>query len=198
MPPSIAAALVAALISVAWLLGRRRVPLLTSTDTRDVAALNRAQIALVQAGGASQPELPSPAASPRRGRPLTTAAMGRAGSAAAGPATGGDASLPLLGPPGPTARAAVAEAGGREAYRSRLETLSRGDRQARLEAVQAAQQWGDRCCLPLLRRALRDTDPAVIRAAALAMERFRGRSVAPPGPGGPQRPALPRRVARTR
>jgi HEAT repeat protein len=93
---------------------------------------------------------------------------------------------------------AAVEAGGRSAYRTRLETLYRGDRASRLLAIEAAHRWGDRLSLPLLRRGLRDSDPAVMRAAALAIERFRGRTAAAPVPPSSQPTGRPRRVARTR
>jgi HEAT repeat protein len=93
---------------------------------------------------------------------------------------------------------AAAVAGGRSAYRTRLEALYRGDRASRLLAIEAAHRWGDRLCLPLLRRGLRDTDPAVMRAAAVAIERFRGRTAAAPVAPSPQPAGRPRRVARTR
>ena len=48
----------------------------------------------------------------------------------------------------------------------------------RLAAVQAARLWGDRACLPLLIRALRDPDPAVVLEASRAIQRFRGRTTA--------------------
>lgn len=167
MHPSFAAAVVAAVLTATWLLGRRRVPLLRDVDTSAVAALNRAQIALVQAGGA--------------------------GTAPANPAR--------LIPP-PSARSVprpaappVASAAGRAAYRAQLEAWFRGDGASRLQAIEAAHRWGDRLTLPLLRRGLRDPDPAVMRAAAAAIERFRGR---PAPAASPQRAPLPRRVSRTR
>ena len=76
----------------------------------------------------------------------------------------------------------------------------------RLAALRRARAWGSRDTLPLLRRGLRDTDPAVVREAALAMEAFRGRPSASrpssvPGPLVRPRPvqakAAPRTVART-
>ncbi|MFZ9753822.1 MAG: HEAT repeat domain-containing protein [Cyanobium sp.] len=203
MPPSLTAALVAALLTATWLLGRRRAPLLSSTDTSDVAALNRAQIALVQSGGASQPEQPWPSGPGPRpgqsaGRPQSPARATTSGSQdplglGLGPmAAGSLASLGRVDGP-----AAVA-AGGRSAYRNRLEALFRRDRASRLLAIEAAHRWGDRLCLPLLRRGLRDSDPAVMRAAALAIERFRGRTAAAPVAPSPQPTGRPRRVARTR
>ena len=52
------------------------------------------------------------------------------------------------------------------------------ERQFQGLAVQAARLWGDRACLPLLIRALRDPDPAVVLEASLAIQRFRGRTTA--------------------
>ena len=76
-----------------------------------------------------------------------------------------------------------------------------GSRDQRLEALAIAGSWRHSCVLPLLRRALRDPDPAVMAAAASAMEAFRGRSIG--AAGGPQASATPaarppRTVARTR
>jgi hypothetical protein len=71
------------------------------------------------------------------------------------------------------------------------------DPATRLAALRLARSWGDRATVPLLRRGLRDSDPAVVLEASLAMERFRGRSAAP---GRSQLAAvpLPRNVSRTR
>jgi HEAT repeat protein len=82
-------------------------------------------------------------------------------------------------------------------FRATLRTLFNQGGASRLEAIQAARNWGDLSILPLLRQALRDPDPAVVREAAAAIHRFRGR----PGSGAqkaPQPVAAPRRVARTR
>ena len=82
-------------------------------------------------------------------------------------------------------------------FRTTLRTLYNQGGSSRLEAVQAAHQWGDPSTLPLLRQALRDPDPAVVREAAAAIHRFRGR----PGSGAqkaPQPASAPRKVARTR
>jgi HEAT repeat protein len=166
MNPSLAAAVVAVVLTATWLLGRRRVPLVRDVDTSAVAALNRAQIARVQAGVAAT----APATPPG----LTTPPARSAPRAAAPP---------------------VASAAGRAAYRSQLEAWFRGDGPSRLRAIEAAHRWGDRLTLPLLRRGLRDPDPAVMRAAAAAIERFRGRPAAAPLP---QRAPLPRKVSRTR
>ena len=43
----------------------------------------------------------------------------------------------------------------------------------RLLAVRQAARWGHRSVLPLLRRALRDSDPRVVESAAQATEPFR-------------------------
>ena len=43
----------------------------------------------------------------------------------------------------------------------------------RLLAVRQAARWGHRSVLPLLRRALRDSDPRVVESAAQAIEQFR-------------------------
>jgi hypothetical protein len=85
MHPSFAAAVVAAVLTATWLLGRRRVPLLRDVDTSAVAALNRAQIALVQAGGAGTAPAnparlipPSARSVPRPAAPPVASAAGRA------------------------------------------------------------------------------------------------------------------------
>ena len=67
--------------------------------------------------------------------------------------------------------------------------------------MQEAQRWGDRRCLPLLRRGQRDATDAVARQAACALEAFRCeplggyRSAATTGSG---KASLPRNVARMR
>ena len=185
MPTSLTAALAAAVLAALWLLGRRRPPLIRDVDTSTVAALNRAQIALVQAGVED-----------------STAML-------AGPA--GAASKGLLGSWWPES---PGNSGGRERptmlelperrathevirFRATLRTLYKQGGSSRLEAVQAARHWGDPSTLPLLRQALRDPDPAVVREAAAAIHRFRGR----PGSGAqkvPQPASAPRKVARTR
>lgn len=77
-----------------------------------------------------------------------------------------------------------------------------GEAPQRLAAIETACVWGHRASLPLLVRGLRDVDPAVVKAAARAMERFRGRT---PGALGADTAVglqsslrLPRNVARTR
>jgi len=185
MPASLTAALAAALVAALWLLGRRRPPLIRDADTSAVAALNRAQIALVQTGE---------------------------GNLAAQPAGSSDAAPKgLLGagsresPRSPSEREwpAVLKLPERRVthevlrFRAMLRTLYNQGGPSRLEAVQAARHWGDPSTLPLLRQALRDPDPAVVREAAAAIHRFRGH----PGSGAqkaPQPASAPRRVARTR
>lgn len=77
-----------------------------------------------------------------------------------------------------------------------------GDASQRLVAIEMAAVWGQRASLPLLLRGLRDVDPAVVKAAARAMERFRGRSrgslIAADAAGLQVSLPLPRNVARTR
>jgi hypothetical protein len=176
-----------------WLAGRRPRPLLKSTDTREVAALNRAQNTLVLEARQAPPP---PSAAPNQ-------AAGDGKGDAWAPA------LPLAALP--SRRLNPAE---RQAWLLELHRHERAGGQQRLAAMRRARAWGSREVLPLLRRGLRDTDPAVAREAALAMEAFRGR----PGPVGrlepsgragqafrvdqPGRPvqvaAAPRKVARTR
>jgi len=64
----------------------------------------------------------------------------------------------------------------------------------RLEAVREAALWGHRSVLPLLKRALRDSDARVVEAAALAIEPFRGT----PRRESAQTVRPPRNVARMR
>ena len=64
----------------------------------------------------------------------------------------------------------------------------------RLQAVQIAARWGHRSVLPLLRRALRDSDSRVITAAASAIEPYRSMPKQNPAQAG--RP--PRNVSRMR
>ena len=185
MPTSLTAALAAAVLAALWLRGRRRPPLIRDADTSVVAALNRAQIALVQAGVGD-----------------TTATLaGPAGAAAKGQLGSGSPESPwkTSGRERPTMLALPERRATHEVlrFRTTLRTLYNQGGSSRLEAVQAAHQWGDPSTLPLLRQALRDPDPAVVREAAAAIHRFRGR----PGSGAqkaPQPVAAPRRVARTR
>ena len=199
MNPSLAAALVAAVLASTWLLGRRRVPLVRDANTSAVAALNRAQIALVHAGTNCSASSPSPQLSPPPAPPASDPLAWSPSTLTR--LTPGGSQLPTgAGLPQAVAAGSALEpipVAGRDAYRSQLEGRFRGGPSARLGAIQAAHLWGDRLTLPLLRRGLRDPDPAVVQAAAKAIERFRGRP-SPAAVRGPQRAALPRNVARTR
>lgn len=64
----------------------------------------------------------------------------------------------------------------------------------RLQAVRLAAMWGHQCVLPLLRRALRDSDSRVVAAAASAIERYRGA----PSMAQTQSARPPRNVSRMR
>jgi len=159
MPPSLLTAVAAIVAASFWLLARRRPTLGVALDSQAVAALNRAQIALV-AGGAEPAAVTEADGMAARSRPL----------------------LPV------TARE-------RALFLRALTLQLAGPASERLAAIEAAGVWGQRASLPLLARGLRDVDPAVVQAAARAMERFRGRSCA----AGLQPPLpLPRNVARTR
>ncbi|MBD2422370.1 HEAT repeat domain-containing protein [Cyanobium sp. FACHB-13342] len=158
MHPSLLAGSAAVLVALYWVLARRRPSVAATIDTQAIAALNRAQIALMA---------PAPAASGPSLQPLPSP----------------DGLLPL-----------PATARERAAFRQRLAEQLGGDSPQRLAAIEAARRWGGRQTLPLLYRGLRDVDPAVVFAAAQAMERFRGRSTARP----PLTQALPRNVSRTR
>jgi hypothetical protein len=184
MPPSLLAALTAALLALVWVAsrGRRGSPLIRNGDTSAVAALNRAQIALVQAAadrGVTKP-----------------------GSAGAPPAPADLAPVdPDLFDPLPSAPFAR-DSRFRRVYRAQLEAAFQAGGPAQIEAMRQARRWGDRATLPLLRRGLRATDPAVVREAAAAINRFRGASGSPAArsvlAGPVQRSAgLPRNVART-
>jgi hypothetical protein len=197
MPASILATVAAALLAAAWLLGRRRPAVVRQLDTSAVAALNRAQIALVQGG------LDRPAAAPERGDEAASLAVGAPGRFANGaPApgrgatkTGGWADGWAAGLP-PLHAGLIPPGDQRLRFRAQLQARFQQGGAARLQAIQLAHRWGDRSLLPLLRRGLRDPDPAVVRAAAAAIDRYRGRPS--PSAVGPLQPAgRPRRVART-
>jgi HEAT repeat protein len=159
MTQALSGAALAAVLAVCWLMGRPRRPMLRSTDTTAVAALNRGQIerlldAATPPAAASQEEAGAPPASwPRDAR-----------------------SRGLLLRP--------------------REQQFRHAGEPRRQALAACAAWGDRAALPLIRRGLRDSDPAVVALAAAAIGRFRGRT----SPAAqPQRTArLPRTVSRTR
>lgn len=74
----------------------------------------------------------------------------------------------------------------------------RADAAQRLAAIELAGRWGHPTVLPLLRRGLRDVDPAVVAAAAAALERFRGCPRLRQARASAQASAPPRNVARTR
>jgi len=165
MPPSLLAAVAAVVAASFWLLARRRPNLGVALDSQAVAALNRAQIALVS-GGAERASVREAAELAARSMPLPATARERA------------------------------------IFLRTLRLQLAGPAPERLAAIEAAGVWGQRASLPLLARGLRDVDPAVVKAAACAMERFRGRSRGFEGAGygaGSQPPLpLPRNVARTR
>lgn len=166
MNASVSAALLLLLLSGGWLLGRRhRRPFLRSTDTGPVVALNRAQIERLRqrSPAASALEQASPS------RPTL-------------PATVVAGSKPELVPLSSQPRM----------RRQRLQQLQgwlTGSREQRLDVMAVASVSGGRDALPLLRRGLRDPDPAVMAAAAAAMQRFRGRT----SPALPTRAPVPKR-----
>jgi len=89
------------------------------------------------------------------------------------------------------------DARGRGLMLRQLEQQFQRGGEPRRQALAACRAWGDRATLPLIRRGLRDGDPAVVALAADAITAFRGRSTAPaPQAQRPARP--PRNVARTR
>ena len=190
MNASIPAALLMLLLAGGWWLGRRRPrPFLRSTDTTAVADLNRAQIERMLLRTATLPAEEAPAAAPAGIVPLTPAANG---------AAAGVSALPL-------------QRGERRRRLRQLHAWMLGSRDQRLQALAIARVSTGREVLPLLRLGLRDPDPAVMAAAAAAMERFRGRTTAErplPGVGQTSRRNLlqpveaatlrPRSVLRTR
>ena len=165
-----------ALAAGLWLAGRRPRPLLKTTDTDEVAALNRTQNSLVLEArrtlGDASPEDGDPHQDPqgRFWRPRS----------------------PLGERPG--ARLPAFE---RQAWLQELRRHYLAGGGQRLEAMRLARAWGHREVVPLLQKGLRDPDPRVMREAALAMEAFRGRPRANSGPKA-QAVAPPRNVARTR
>ncbi|MFO8237230.1 MAG: HEAT repeat domain-containing protein [Prochlorococcaceae cyanobacterium] len=174
MGPSIVAGAAALLLVLTWSLRRRSPPaLLRSTDASAIAALNRAQIALLGSGPSRDTAGPAGGTAASPGAPAATleAAV--------------DGAIP---PPGDARR--------RAQLRARLELQLRGDGQQRLQAMGIARRWGRREALPVLRRGLRDVDPRVVQEAALGLDRFRRCPLAAAS-AGPQRP-LPPNVSRTR
>lgn len=176
MNASLSAALVFLLLAGGWLLGRRRTrPFLQSTDTGPVVALNRAQIERLR-----ERSLESSAAQagepPLRRPPSGVVAL--------------PTQQPLVLPLQPRQR--------RERLRQ-LQAWLVGNRAQRLDAIAELSVSHGRDLLPLLRRGLRDPDPAVMAAAAAAMQRYRGRStdrmpVVSPAPR-PRNPGAPGRSA---
>ena len=173
MNPSLLGAVAFALAAGLWLAGRRPKPLLKSTDTHGVAALNRVQNSLVWEARQKLQDGPTEQGSHGGAKGLWSPQV-------------------FLGarpePRMPAQR--------RQAWLKELKRHYQAGGAQRLEAMRLARAWGEREVLPLLLQGLRDPDPQVMREAALAMESFRGR------PGRPtarlQAIAPPRNVARTR
>ncbi|MFM7464619.1 MAG: HEAT repeat domain-containing protein [Cyanobium sp.] len=160
-----------------WLAGRRPKPLLKSTDTQGVAALNRAQNTLVME--ARQTLLDAP--------PPMKGGLGKGRSFWLPQA-------PLGARPEPRMPAHE-----RLAWLRELNRHYQAGGGQRLEAMRLARAWGCREVLPLLQQGLRDPDPLVMREAAQAMEAFRGRPTPRAStPAKGQAAAPPRNVARTR
>lgn len=189
MISSLTAALAAAVVAAWWLLSRRRPPLIRNGDTSAIAALNRAQIALVQ-GGREDPAETAVSRPAESGGADFRGAPGSGGLANAGTASEWEQSAMLKLPQRRSLQEVLR-------FQATLRSLYRRGGSSRLAAIQAARHWGDPATLPLLRQALKDPNPAVVREAAAAIDRFRGHQ----GPAlrSPLQPsAAPRRVARTR
>ncbi|MGL6133467.1 MAG: HEAT repeat domain-containing protein [Prochlorococcaceae cyanobacterium] len=175
MGPSILAGAAALLLFLTWSLRRRTPPaLLRSTDASAIAALNRAQIALLRAGPGRSDAAPATGTAPSAG--------------AAARRTADEIADGVIPPP--------ADARQRAQLKARLEQQLRGDGQQRLQAMGIARRWGQPDVLSVLRRGLRDVDPRVVREAARGLERFR----CCPCSAARVRPQLPlpRNVSRTR
>jgi hypothetical protein len=156
-------ALAAFLAVLIWVVSRRKPTPFASLDASAVAALNRAQISLVQLNLVGpNDELSSATSSSTKSARWA---------------------LPV-------------DLREQAAFLKGLQAQLAGDTGERLAAMQAARAWGHRATLPLLKRGLRDSNPAVVLEAAQAMERFRGRCT-PVGSPNPQ-PRLPRNAALTR
>ncbi|MFM7674808.1 MAG: HEAT repeat domain-containing protein [Synechococcus sp.] len=180
MNPSLLGGAFALLLVLFWWGGRSRPRVLGSRDASAVAALNRQQIerlAQLDTLGSSEPEGGSdPPEDPD-------------------PTVSGGSLLP---PPQVPQRARW-----RRQRLRWLEAQLRGGPLQRRGALQELQRWSDPAALPLLRRSLRDPDPAVVQLAALGLERFRGRARLGPQPLTPSTTGAlaasrPRNVARTR
>jgi hypothetical protein len=156
-------ALAAFLAVLIWVVSRRKPTPFASLDASAVAALNRAQISLVQLN----------LVGPNDELSSTTSSSTKSARWA----------LPV-------------DLREQAAFLKGLQAQLAGDTGERLAAMQAARAWGHRATLPLLKRGLRDSNPAVVLEAAQAMERFRGRCT-PVGSPKPQ-PRLPRNAALTR
>ena len=162
-----------ALAAGLWLAGRRPKPLLKSTDTHGVAALNRAQNTLVMEVRQTLLETPREPSGLGKERSFWLP------------------QAPLGARPEPRMPAYE-----RQAWLRELNRHYQAGGGQRLEAMRLARAWGKREVLHLLQQGLRDPDPQVMREAALAMESFRGRPR--PQKTAAQGMARPRNVARTR
>lgn len=170
MGPSIIAGAAALVLVLTWSLRRCTPPvLLRSTDASAIAALNRAQIALMHQDS---------------------------GPSDAGPGGAGAASVDAAAPTAAGAIPPRADVRQRAQLKALLERQLRGDGTQRLQAMGIARRWGQPDALPVLRRGLRDVDPRVVEEAARGLERFRccPRTAATAAPQLP----LPRNVSRTR
>ena len=195
MSPSFLAAFLGAVLVGIWVVrGRRPAAFLRSTDSSAVAALNRSQIEMVHASSLATNWSPDTAA-PSTFRPP---------AGAIDPPPAGFVASTFPHHHWNRQPLACSESFGFDALqkRDRLRQLSvwiQGDSGDRLLAIQNARRWGNRATLPVLRRGMRDPDPAVMREAALAMEMFRGRTRVAFGSGQPlPRVSRPRTVVRTR
>ena len=173
MNPSLLGVVAFALAAGLWLAGRRPKPLLKSTDTQGVAALNRAQNTLVMEARQHLLEAPEENGGLGKGRSFWVP------------------QAPLGAWPEPRMPAHQ-----RQAWLRELKRHYQAGGDQRLEAMRLARAWGQREVLPLIQQGLRDPDPLVMREAVLAMDSFRGRPSRPTPK--PQALALPRNVSRTR
>ena len=181
MTQALSGAAIAAVIAVCWLLGRPRPKLLRSTDASGVAALNRQQMELVVDGPADVAAAELEAGD----RAIAHEDPGHGESAHEGPAAAFGVNSVGCWP---------RDARERGLLLAQLENQYRLGGEARRQAMALGAAWGHRAALPLLRRGLRDTDPAVVALAAGSMERFRKASA----PGTQTAARAPRNVSRTR